>query len=192
MIDFLKKQRLSETQIRELLSKSEIIDIKKKTILLKEGDICTRIYFVQNGILRAAVHDQDSRDWTHCFYSPEGLMWAGLSSNSLLQKPSDYFIEVLEDAKIIAFPVSHFRELRKSNMQWARFFQCQLMDIFHYLEQKSIQQVKFSPEKRYQVFTEKYPKLVQSIPQHYIASYIGVLPESLSRIRKRLNVYVLN
>jgi CRP/FNR family transcriptional regulator, anaerobic regulatory protein len=189
MIDFLKKQRLSETQISELLSKSEIIDTKKKTILLKEGEICTHIYFVQSGILRAAVHDEDSRDWTHCFYSPEGLTWAGLSSNSLLQRPSDYFIEVLEDAKIIAFPVTYFRELRRSNMQWARFFQCQLMDTFHYLEQKSIKQVKFSPEKRYLAFTKMYPKLVQSIPQHYIASYIGVLPESLSRIRKRLNVY---
>jgi CRP/FNR family transcriptional regulator, anaerobic regulatory protein len=188
MIDFLKKQRLSETQISELLSKSEIIDTKKKTILLKEGEVCTHIYFVKSGILRAAVHDEDRRDWTHCFYSPEGLMWAGLSSNCLLQRPSDYFIEVLEDAKIIAFPVAFFRELRKSNIQWARFFQCQLMDTFHYLEQKSIRQVKFKPEKRYQAFTEKYPKLVQSIPQHYIASYIGVLPESLSRIRKRLNV----
>jgi CRP-like cAMP-binding protein len=192
MIDFLKKQRLSETQISELLSKSEIIDTKKKTILLKEGEIGTHIYFVQSGILRAAVHDEDKRDWTHCFYSPEGLMWAGLSSNCLLQKPSDYFIEVLEDAKIIAFPVAYFRELRRSNMQWARFFNCQLMDSFQYLEQKSIRQVKFSPEKRYMDFTAKYPKLVQSIPQHYIASYIGVLPESLSRIRKRLNVYALN
>jgi CRP/FNR family transcriptional regulator, anaerobic regulatory protein len=192
MIDFLKKQRLSETQICELLSKSETIEAKKKTILLKEGEICTHIYFVKSGILRAAVHDEDKRDWTHCFYSPEGLMWAGLSANCLLQKPSDYFIEVLEDATIIAFPVIHFRELRRSNMQWSRFFNCQLMESFHYLEQKSINQVKFTPEKRYQAFTEKYPKLLQSIPQHYIASYIGVLPESLSRIRKRLNVYALN
>jgi CRP/FNR family transcriptional regulator, anaerobic regulatory protein len=192
MIDFLKKQRLSETQICELLSKSETIEAKKKTILIKEGDIGTHIYFVKSGILRAAVHDEDRRDWTHCFYSPEGLMWAGLSFNCLLQKPSDYFIEVLEDAKIIAFPVAYFRELRRSNMQWARFFNCQLMETFHYLEQKSIRQVKFTPEKRYQDFTEKYPQLVQSIPQHYIASYIGVLPESLSKIRKRLNVYALN
>jgi CRP/FNR family transcriptional regulator, anaerobic regulatory protein len=189
MIDFLKKQRLSETQISELLSKSETIEAKKKTLLIKEGDICTHIYFVKSGILRAAVHDENRRDWTHCFYSPEGLMWAGLSANCLLQKPCDYFIEVLEDTTIIAFPVKHFRELRRSNMEWARFFNCQLMDSFHYLEQKSIRQVKFTPEKRYQDFTEKYPKLVQSIPQHYIASYIGVLPESLSRIRKRLNVY---
>lgn len=189
MIDFLKKQQLSETQISELLSKSTLIEAKKKTILIKEGDVCNHIYFVKSGILRAAVYDEDRRDWTHCFYSPEGLIWAGLSSNCLLQKPSDYFVEVLEDAKIIAFPVEHLRELRRSNMQWARFFQCQLMNSFHYLEQKSISQVKFSPEKRYLAFTKQYPKLVQSIPQHYIASYIGVLPESLSRIRKRLNVY---
>jgi CRP-like cAMP-binding protein len=187
MIHFLKKQRLTEAQITELLANSETFNVKKRTILLKEGDTCSHIYFVHSGILRAGIHDEETKDWTQCFYSSETLRWAGLSSNCLLRKPSDYFIEVLEDAQITAFPVHHFRQLRQSNLEWARFFECQLMTVFNYLERKSINHFKFTPEKRYLVFMETYPQIVQSIPQHYIASYIGIVPESLSRIRKRLN-----
>jgi CRP/FNR family transcriptional regulator, anaerobic regulatory protein len=192
MIDFLKKQKLDVPQITELMANSETFSAKKRTILVKEGELCTKIYFVQSGILRAGVHDENSKDWTHCFYSNDGLKWAGLSSNCLLQKPSEYFIEVLEDAQIIAFPTKYMRQLRRTNMAWAHFFTCQLLANFDYLQEKSIEKLKLSPEKRYQGFTKAYPKLVQSIPQHYIASYLGVAPESLSRIRKRLNETALN
>jgi CRP/FNR family transcriptional regulator, anaerobic regulatory protein len=187
MIQFLKKQRLTQEQIAELMANSETFVAKKRTILLKEGEVCNRIYFVKSGILRSGIHDEETKDWTQCFYSSESLRWAGLSANCLLRKPSDFFIEVLEDAQIIAFDVAYFRELRHLNMEWAKFFQCQLMLTFNYFEQKSIDNFKLSHEKRYIAFIKAYPKIVQSIPQHYIASYIGILPESLSRIRKRLN-----
>jgi CRP-like cAMP-binding protein len=187
MIDFLKQQRLSEAQITELMSASVTFSVKKRTILLNKGDICQHIYFVESGILRAGVHDEDLKDWTQCFYSFEGLKWAGLSANCLLQKPSDYFIEVLEDAEITAFPVAFFQKLRRSNTVWSQFFQCQLMVFLRYLEQKSINNISFSPLKRYLAFIDTHPQIVKTIPQHYIASYIGVAPESLSRIRKRLN-----
>ena len=191
MIDFLKKQGLTESQIAELLSKSETFTAKKRSILLKEQETSSYIYFVESGILRTGIHDADNKDWTHFFYSCEGLKWAGLSSNTLLEKPSDYFIEVLEDAQITAFPLAHFRALRRSSLVWSRFFHCQLMTTFFYLEQKSARQLKFSPKKRYVDFIEANSYIVQNIPQHYIASYIGVAPESLSRIRKRLNDSVI-
>ncbi len=192
MINFLKKHQLSEAQIGEFLLKSETFDAKKRTILLKEGDICQHIYFVQSGILRAGIHDETNKDWTHCFYSPEGLVWAGLATNCMGKKPSEYFIEVLEDAKITAFPVEYIRQLRRKDMFWSRFIMCQIINNLDYLERKNVNQLKFSPEKRYLTFMDMYPKIVQSIPQHYIASYIGVVPESLSRIRKRLNEFSNN
>jgi CRP-like cAMP-binding protein len=186
MIDFLKKEQLTDSQIKQLLEGSETFDVKKRTILLKEKEKSNTIYFVHSGVLRAGVHDGDAKDWTHCFFAPEGLRWVGLTSNNLLKRSSDCFIEVLEDAKITAFSIDSFRELRRSNMVWATFFNCQLMKTFRYLEEKGINTIKLSPEKRYIHFVESYPRLVQNIPQHYIASYIGVAPESLSRIRKRI------
>jgi CRP-like cAMP-binding protein len=191
MISYLKKHHLTETQIAEFLANSETFSVKKRTILLQEGDVCQYIYFVHKGVLRAGIHDEETKNWTQSFYASEGLRWAGLSSDCLCQLPSDYFIEVLEDAKITAFPVAHFQKLRESNTAWAAFFNRQLMHVFKYLEQKNINHFKYDPEKRYLVFTEDYPQIVQSIPQHYIASYIGVVPESLSRIRKRLNESVI-
>ena len=190
MIDFLKNQGLNDLQIDELMSMSETFNVKKRMILVKEKEVCNRIYFVQSGILRAGFKDEELRDWTHCFYTSEGLRWAGLSSNALLHKPSDYFIEVLEDARITSFPLDHFKQLRRSNKSWARFFHCQLIAAFSHLERKSISLFKYSPEKRYLDFIENNPQIMQSIPQHYIASYIGIAPESLSRIRKRLHEQV--
>ncbi len=191
MINFLKKQGLTEAQIVELLGNSETLYLKKRTILLKEKDIGRQVYFVKSGILRAGIHEEETKDWTHFFYSSEGLMWAGLSSNALLQKPSDYFIEVLEDAEVIAFDLNYLRQLRSTSRAWSRFFNCQLMTVFDYLENRNLNQLKYSPEKRYLAFIDTYPKIAQSIPQHYIANYIGVVPESLSRIRKRLNDSVI-
>jgi CRP-like cAMP-binding protein len=188
MIDFFKKQGLNDLQIDELMSMSETFNVKKRMVLVKEREVCNRIYFVQSGILRAGFHDEETKDWTHCFYTSEGLRWAGLSSNILLNQPSEYFIDVLEDARITSFPLDHFRQLHRSNKPyWAKFFHCQLLAAHHHLEQKSINQTKYPPEKRYLDFIEKNPHIVQNIAQHYIASYIGVVPESLSRIRKRLN-----
>ncbi len=163
--------------MKELLAKHNFTEKEK----------ANSIYFVKSGILRAGIHDTESKNWTYCFYSPEGLRWAGLSANGLLQKPSDYFIEVLEDAQHISFSFDHFRKLRHSNILWASFFQCQLLTVFSYLEQKSVNQVKQSPEKRYLAFIEANPTIMKSVPLHYIASYIGVVPESLSRIRRKLN-----
>jgi CRP-like cAMP-binding protein len=191
MINYFKSQGLNDAQIEELLSVSETFNVKKRTILLKEQEVGMRIYFVQSGILRAGFQDEETRDWTHCFYTLEGLPWAGLSANTLRQKPSDYFIEVLEDARITSFPLDHFRQLRRSNKPWARFFQCQLISTFTYFEEKCINQFKYSPEKRYVDFIEANPHIAQNIAQHYIASYIGIVPESLSRIRKRLYEQVI-
>jgi CRP-like cAMP-binding protein len=191
MIDFFKKQLLTDSQIEELLANSETFDVKKRTVLLNEKEKCNTIYFMHSGVLRAGIHDDDGKDWTHSFYVTEGLRWVSLTSNLLLQQPSDYFIEVLEDARVTAFQIEYFRKLRRSDMQWARFFNCQLMMAFSYLEKKNINHIKFSPEKRYLNFMESYPQLVQTIPQHYIASYIGIAPESLSRIRKRIQDNVL-
>jgi CRP-like cAMP-binding protein len=192
MIDFLKKEELTEAQITELLAKSETYEVKKRTILLKENEVSNQVLFVHSGILRTGIHDEDAKDWTHCFYSQEGQRWVGLSANNLLQRPSNYFIEVLEDAKITAFPVEHFRLLRRSDLQWGRFFNCQLMKASHYLEQKEINNIKLSPEKRYVEFIKNNLIISQAIPQHYIASYIGIAPESLSRIRRRLNESSIN
>jgi CRP-like cAMP-binding protein len=186
MIDFLKKEQLTDSQIKQLLEGSETFDAKKRTILLKEKEKSTTIYFVHSGVLRVGVHDEDAKDWTHCFFTPEGLRWVGLTADNLMKRSSSCFLEVLEDSKITAFSIDYIRELRRSNLEWANFFNCQLMKTFRFLETKTIDTIKLSPEKRYINFVEAYPKLVQNIPQHYIASFIGVAPESLSRIRKRI------
>ena len=62
MINFLKKQKLTEAQIAELMANSETFDAKKRAILLKEGEVCNRIYFVKSGILRSGIHDEERRD----------------------------------------------------------------------------------------------------------------------------------
>lgn len=190
MLDFLKKQQLTNAQIAELLVDAQTLYAKKNTILLKEKEKANRIFLLKK-VFYVLVFTTTNQKVGHIVSihpkGYDGLRWAGLSANSLLRMPSDYFIEVLEDAQIISFNFEYFRKLRLSNLEWASFFQCQLLTVFNYLERKSVNQLKLSPEKRYLAFMEANPTLMKSVPLHYIASYIDVVPESLSRIRRRLN-----
>jgi CRP-like cAMP-binding protein len=188
MINFLKTQQLSELYIKQLLANSKTYIVPKRTILLEENSICTHIYFVQSGILRTGIRDTNNKEWTQHFFHAEGLRWTCISHKCLNGMESDVFIEVMEDAEITAFPIEFLHELWYSNTEWVRFMNCQMMPVRRLDEQKNIENVKYSPEKRYLDFVETQPEIIQNVPLLHIASYLGMTPESLSRIRKKLIV----
>lgn len=150
---------------------------------MKEGTIPAACYYVLEGLLREYRWD-DGEDRTLEFYSErKGTVSA---RHFIHQTSSDVFVECIEDSYVIVGS----REVDVANYErFPELIEITRAMIETDLSEKSEQFQNFvhaSPEKRYIDFTEQRPELQQRVPLHQIASYLGMKPESLSRIRKRL------
>ena len=160
----------------------EQIEIPAKTILLEEGEISKKMFFVEKGCVRTWINNNGKDITTQFFFEGSGVS----SIESFMgNKPSLYSIETIEPCILQTITQKEFREALislpdiKDNIAehlFQRLLQSQSL-FFSYL--------KNSPQKRYEELVKQYPYIVQRIPQHYIASYLGITSVSLSRIRNR-------
>lgn len=157
--------------------------IHSKTTLLFEGTISKHIYFIKKGALRL-WHNDNGKDITVQFFF-EGQIVSSFES-FYLNKESQFSIESIEDSDIyilskesLNFLIDKFpnTNTRITNIICNRF-----IDYTNFF----LSRIKDSPEERYCELVEKNPYLIQRVSHHYIASYLGITPVSLSRIRKRL------
>ena len=154
----------------------------KDTILLKEGEISNKSYFVIKGGLRT-YYMIDGEEKTTEFYTE---MEAIAPATTLNQQPSQYYLSCIEDSILC---VSTPNMEQGVFDQFPRIKSLCLMQSETLLakNQRDFSEFKTSsPEQRYLNLLEKRPHLIQKVPQYQIASYLGIKPESLSRIRKRL------
>lgn len=174
--------KLSETGLEELSHKFKPKSVKKNELLLFQGQICNRIYFVVKGCLRLYYIADDV----------ETTVWFSFENNSAIELssflsglPSDYFIEAIEDTEILSFPKSELENLYKNHPEMESIFRVFWEDVILTILERFTALQKYSAEKRYRDLMDQ-PKYMQRIPQKYLASYIGVTPTSLSRIKRNL------
>ncbi|MDE5423080.1 Crp/Fnr family transcriptional regulator [Ancylomarina sp. DW003] len=183
ILKYLSKYTVITKEIEKAISESlSIKSFKKGTILLNEGDISTECYFILNGCIRSYFL-KDGEEKTIEFYTEEQSIVPPSYGTS---KPSDSCLECLEDVVVsIGNP-----ELENETFQ--KYPQLEslsrvIAETVIARQQKSFTQFKTStPEERYLNLIKTRPDLYQRVPQHQIASYLGIKPESLSRIRKRI------
>lgn len=158
-------------------------DIPDKTILLSEGEISKHIYFINKGALRLWNND-DGRDITVQFFFENQIVSS--FESFYLEKASNFSLESIENANITQLSreslnllINEFPTLNTciTDIVFERF-----IDYTNFF----LSRIKDSPEKRYQDILNNEPELIQRVPHHYIASYLGITPVSLSRIRTRL------
>lgn len=175
--------QLGHAQVRELSQLLNTVDLEKGAYLVKEGDPCNSCYFVLKGCLRQFVI-QDGTEKTIALYTENQTVNYYTSQGSLL--PSESYLQCLEDSLLLVGNPEQDAEL------YAKF--PALLDITRNMMESDLGKAQVSlakrilsnAEQRYLHLLEERPDLLQRVPQHYIASYLGVTPESLSRIRKRL------
>ena len=183
LFEFISKYiSLDEKEKAAIVELDVFRSVKKGTILLKEGQISNEGYFVLKGCLRT-YYLVDGEEKTTAFHTE----LEGITPNCVAAKtPSKYYIEAIEDSIItISNPDMEsdmFDEIPKFETM------CRLLSE----ELLSKQQVNFddfktsSPEQRYKDLLQKRPDLIQRVPQHQLASFLGIKPQSLSRIRARI------
>ncbi len=164
----------------------ELIPIKsfpKGHVLLEEGDVSKSSYFIINGCVRAyQVIDGDDR--TTEFYT-EGDPVSSLTSY-VNQTPANHYLACVENCELAVLTFENERELYKRHPKFESL--CRLSIEQEYGKQQAILQnyLTKNPEERYLLLLKTRPELLQRVPQYHLATFLGVQPESLSRIRKRI------
>ena len=179
LIDKLKEDKTNWARVQDMFIEREI---PSKTILLHEGEISTQFFFVKKGCLRIWFN-KDGKDITFQFFFER----QGVSSiDSLLSnKPSMFTIESIEPSDLITLSKDHFELLLHYYPDLKNGFQEILFQRFRNYATLFLSMIKDTPRERYEDLIRNHPEIIQRVPQHYIASYLGITPISLSRIRNR-------
>jgi len=156
---------------------------KKGSHLLDAGSVCRYVIFIESGLVRYYINI-DGVEQTN-YFNKEGEFVCNYLS-FLPQIPSDVNIQALEDTTVYVISFKDIQQFYKDVEHGERFGRLAIEQVFVNI----ISQVKSlytdTPDMRYQKFISGYQNIAQRIPQYYIASYVGIKPQSLSRIRKRL------
>ncbi len=158
------------------------LSIPSKTILLEEGKIADRLYLIRKGCLRLFFYNE-GKDITFQFFF-EGDFVASFDS-LYRRKPSLFSLESIEPTEVSTIKRDDFYHLIEQAPSLKQIYEEKLIDRFHVYQQLFLSRIKNTPQQRYEELLKEYPDIIQRVPQHYIASYLGITPVSLSRIRKR-------
>jgi len=184
LVSFLSRYiTISEELANVFLNSSFVKKFPKGTVLLREGDVALKSYFILKGCIRNYVLKDGDDKTINFFIEEEAIIPIGYGKNLR----SEHFLECLEDTvAVVGTPdeeeriLAEYPELKSVCLAMSEIMAAKL--------QESLARYRTStPEERYRDLAEKRPDLLQRIPQYQIASYLGVKPESLSRIRKRLS-----
>ncbi|MDR0228507.1 MAG: Crp/Fnr family transcriptional regulator [Flavobacteriaceae bacterium] len=170
--------------LETLADKVEHRDLKKGELLLELGEVCDYVGFLKEGSMRMYYINEEGQDISFFFYLAGDVFtnYEGVISHT----PSNMILECLSPCQVSLIRRDDLLALYDSSMQWQKIGK-QMADSIFLNAKKRIDFLLFlTPEQRYLELVQHQPELLNAIPQKYIASYIGVKPQSLSRIRKRI------
>lgn len=175
---------LDEDARRQLFSGIVVKEIASGTVLLSEGETADRLFLVIKGCLRGYFIKENGTEITSQFFI-ENQMVSSFES-AMTGTPSRMFIETIEDSVVGAIPIKNLNETINNHSTAREYFSRYIMARLIYYMNQHASFILDTPEKRYRRFIKENPELVSRLPLQYIASYLGITPVSLSRIRSRL------
>lgn len=159
-------------------------EVSKNELLLQEGEICTDTFFVEKGLLRMYSLDRNGKEHIIQF-APEKWLISDRSSLYFNQK-SSYYIDAVEDSKILLLNNDFFTKMLENFPHTAENNDLLLQKHIRNLQNRLNSLLADTAEERYMSFIKMYPDILLRAPQWMVASYLGITPESLSRVRKEL------
>ncbi len=175
---------LTDEEIREIASNIPVQTFKKGTILLKEGDTADKCFFVLKGCVRQYHLVDDDEEKTTAFFTEEQAVVSFASYSQ--QLPSKHYWSCVEDSVLVVGSLDYEQEMYQKFPKLAAITRALMEQDFGKTQEALVAFISSSPEERYQKLLAERPALLGRVPQHQLASYLGVTPESLSRIRKRI------
>lgn len=159
--------------------------IPKKTTLLREGELCQFEGYIQKGCARIYYMNENGCEVTLCFALED--WWVCDIASFYERKPSNFFIETIEATEMYAFTPETKEKLLTTIPKFERVFRLLVQRNLSAVQDRLVTTISKPATERYLEFIKMYPSLPLRVPQYYIASYLGVSPEFISTIRKRLS-----
>lgn len=158
--------------------------LRKRQYILQQDDICKNLVFVEKGILRSYSVDNKGNDHILQF-ALEGWWIADIYS-FLTGEPAVYNIDAIEDSELLLISKSALDELYERVPKFERYFRILTQSNMIATQRRLTATLSASADEKYLKLLSAYPNIVARVPQHMIASYLGITPETLSRVRKRI------
>lgn len=182
--EYLQKKITFTDEQFEVISKDiKVRSFAKNEVILSPGDMNVKTFFVAEGLLRC--YSVDSKGKANIIqFAPES--WWISDMNGYFEQPAEFYIDAIEATTVLSLPKDYFHEASKHVPCLIHMNSSMLSNSIRFMQKRINMLLSATAEERYLDFIRLYPNLTLRVPQWMIASYLGITPESLSRVRKDL------
>ncbi|HLS29631.1 MAG TPA: Crp/Fnr family transcriptional regulator [Flavobacteriaceae bacterium] len=175
---------IDEAEILSIVEKYPSKKVEREEFLLRENSRCKHTFFVESGLLRQYSIDEKGKEHTITF-APENWFVSDRES-AYFNQPSAYYIQALEDSQVVMIDEGFMQHLSRKFPSFTKFNNKLLHNHIRHLQKRIHMLLSATAEERYLQFIAMYPDILLRVPQIMVASYLGITPESLSRVRREL------
>lgn len=175
--------QLSEQLIIKAEENFQVLTLKKNEFFVKENEICQHFCFVESGLLQHSIEVLNEEKTT--YLALRNSVTSSLSS-FLFGKPSRKSIKAIADCKLWIIDLKTFKDLIENNKAFHKFYYNVIEKQICLIDDYRIDLLTLTPEERYRKLLATEPKLLQEVPLHYLASFLGISSRHMSRIRKNI------
>jgi CRP/FNR family transcriptional regulator, anaerobic regulatory protein len=175
---------LTIEQEQELISKCKLLKHKKKSTIISVDEIDEHIYFINKGIVKSCISNEKNEKFIVSFHKAES--WITDMQTYATRQPAIASYICVTEVESIKIPLDLLEDLMKENLKLAHHFRVLIQNRIIYNQMDRFRLISLNAEERYKNFLETNPSLSEKIPLKDIASFLGIFPESLSRIRRKL------
>ncbi len=186
LISYMKRfTDISESELESMAADIPIEEFKKGTILLHQGEVPKKCYFILKGCVRQFAVDETGRETTANFFTEEQSVT--IFNQHSVEKESKYSLSCLEDCVMVVGDLSVQQQMFDMHPGLETMILKMMEENIGEIHDDFATFIASRPEERYKTILEKRPGLMDRVPQHQLASFLGITPESLSRIKRRLD-----
>ena len=179
-----KKVEISTIEFEQFYALTKTIKLRKNEFLINEGSIARYTAFINSGVLYS--YSIDEKGEKHVVNIAIEDYWISDLFSFLSGEPSIFNVQAIENSEIVLLSKSNFEIACNTIPSFERFFRLLIQKAYINSQRRISRIYGDSAKERYLKLLKSNPEIIQRVPQHYIASYLGIKPQSLSRIRKNM------